>query len=380
MSNFRRPIAMCLVLLWSSVAAATITYSPPVRSDEGDILGCVAQNLRDVTVAVTAEINNGLGAIVDSATLDVPAGQSRTVVSTASTVFAAYCKFTFAGTAERVRGYIQLFDLGGSDTRLLFPAAEIEGVSARGLKTYSPPLRNESGVLSCVVQNLSDATVEVTAEVESGLGGPVVDSGTMAIPAGRALVVASTATVRIGAFCTFTFDGSAAAVRGYIQLYDAGGSNTRLLYAASLAGGRQFAGTVTYTVPVRSFADDRLSCIAENLSDDTVSVSAELNDGSNDDRHQRHRRRVRRPIDADSTRNNVGAGYCKFTFDGSAADVRGYIRLSRFRRAATRVYSFRFGRRRRSREQHGDLFAAGPQQRRQRAFLFGAGEPQRPDR
>lgn len=113
-----------LTALGAGGAAAEITYSPPVRSDMGDNLGCKLLNLGDAAVEVTSELENGLGTVVDSQTFVVPVGESRLMARSNTAIFGGFCRFTFEGAASQVRGYITLEDAGGSNTRLLYPASE----------------------------------------------------------------------------------------------------------------------------------------------------------------------------------------------------------------------------------------------------------------
>lgn len=332
-------VFLSLSILTMGAAHAATTYSPPVRSSQGDVLGCVAVNSTGNDISVTAEINSGFDLLVESATLVIPSGESRTVASTTTAVFGAYCVFTFEGSADDVRGYIRLFDLGGSNTRLLYPASESRGATAIEVNTYSPPVRSSDGdVLSCVAQNLSSQSVQVDASLYNGVGG-VVASGTLNIAAGRVQVVASTTTAVFGAYCKFTFDANPRAVRGYVQLFDLGGSNTRLLYPAStIMGGRPTTGARTYSPPVRSSDGDVLSCRVQNLSLDPVEVSAEINNG------------LGSVVDINtltiqpgwvqtvvSSTTAVFGAYCQFTFDGNPSAVRGYIQLFDFGGSNTRL-------------------------------------------
>jgi hypothetical protein len=231
-----RQFVVISALLYGLVgsAGAITTYSPPVRSDAGDNLGCFVQNLTDAALEVQTEINNGLGAVLDPRTFAVPAGQVLLFSRTTTAVFGAYCVFTFEGSPEQVRGFISLQDAGGSNTRLLYPARPIElGPPQLSVTTFSPPVRSSEGDnLGCKLLNLSDEPVQVVSELENGLG-TVIDSRTFAVPAGQALLMARSNVQIFGGYCRFSFAGDPTAVRGYITLEDAGGSNTRLLYPAA---------------------------------------------------------------------------------------------------------------------------------------------------
>lgn len=222
---------LCLI----PAAEATVTYSPPVRSDMGDNLGCRLQNLSGADVTVTSELENGLGTVVDTQSFAVPAGQGRLMARSNTAIFGGYCRFTFDGDASQVRGYISLEDAGGSNTRLLYPAESIAGTPPIGLTTYSPPVRSSEGDnLGCELLNLGAAPINVSSDLHDGLGG-IVDSESLTIPAGQGRLLARSSNQIFGGYCSFTFEGDPTAIRGYITLQDAGGSNTRLLYPASPA-------------------------------------------------------------------------------------------------------------------------------------------------
>jgi hypothetical protein len=237
----RRQVAVwCALIMGASTGAAeaVLTVTPPVRSDEGDNLGCFVQNLSGGAVTVATAINNGLGTIVDSDSFAVPAGQAIQLSSTSSQVFGAYCTFDFDADPTAVRGFISLQDAGGSNTRLLYPAEPVDdGPAPLQVDIYSPPVRSSEGDnLLCYVQNLTNAPLQMFAELNNGLG-TIVDDGTLTIEAGNAIVLASSNSQVFGAYCHFRFSGNPSQVRGYISLQDAGGSNTRLLYpAAAIAG------------------------------------------------------------------------------------------------------------------------------------------------
>ncbi|MFN8643858.1 MAG: hypothetical protein U0802_20185 [Candidatus Binatia bacterium] len=260
--------------------ANVTTTSPPVRSSEGDVLSCVVQNLSDAPVTVSAAINNGLNTIVDSGSLEVPAGRALALASTTAAVFSAYCTFTFSGSPRQVRGYVQLFDLGGSNTRLLYPARvgsdallTWQGGVSQPARTWSAPVRSSQGdVLSCVAQNLTNQTVAVTATIHNGLGATVA-SGMLDVAPGRAQTVTSTTAGVFGAFCEFAFDASILDVRGFIELFDPGGSNTRLLYPAEIVAPTDGPGIPPHRIVSPPAAARATSSIASPRTSDRRSTS-----------------------------------------------------------------------------------------------------------
>ena len=221
------------ILCLAASAGATTTYSPPVRSDMGDNLGCRLLNLSSAEVTVASELEDGLGTVVDTQSFAIPAGQARLMARSNTAIFGGFCRFTFEGSAEQIRGVITLEDAGGSNTRLLYPAEPIAGTPPVGTTTYTDAVRSSDGDnLGCPLLNLSEAPIQVTSQLHDGLG-TVVDEQAFAIPAGEGRLMARSSSAIFGGYCSFTFEGDPTAIRGYITLQDQGGSNTRLLFPAS---------------------------------------------------------------------------------------------------------------------------------------------------
>lgn len=220
-------------LLLTTTASGVTTFSPPIRSSQGDNFDCFAENLSANPVQVTAVIQNGLGAVVDSESLSIPAGQALLVASSQTAIFAGYCQFTFDGDPAAVRGFVSLQDAGGSDTRLIYPARALGTGPAAATLLVTPPLRSSDGnVLDCVAENLSAGPVQVINQINNGLG-TIVASATLTIPAGQALGLAFTTSPVFSAYCTFQFEAPPDQVRGFATREDFGGSNTRLLVEAT---------------------------------------------------------------------------------------------------------------------------------------------------
>jgi hypothetical protein len=228
-------VMLALALTVASTAQGVESDSPPIRSSDGNNMNCVAQNLGASAVMVTAQMDNGLGSVVDSGTLSIPAGQALRVAGNNTAVFGGFCRFTFDGDPAAVRGSVSREDFGGSDTRLLAPARVLpaEGPAVPTLLA-TPPIRSSEGNnLGCDVQNLSSAAVQVISQINDGLGN-IVDSQTLAIPAGQVRQLAFTESEVFGAYCTFQFQAPVDQVRGFGTLEDKGGSDTRLLIEATL--------------------------------------------------------------------------------------------------------------------------------------------------
>jgi hypothetical protein len=231
----RRITMLAAVLCTAASAGATTTYSPPVRSDMGDNLGCELLNLGSSDISVQSDLEDGLGTVVDSQTFSIPAGQGRLMARSNTAIFGGFCRFVFDGDARQVRGYISLEDAGGSNTRLLYPAEPIAGSPPVGTTTFTPPVRSSEGDnLGCELLNLDDAPIQVSSQLHDGLGG-ISDAQAFVVPAGQGRLMARSSAAIFGGYCSFTFEGDPTAIRGFISLEDAGGSNTRLLYPAEPA-------------------------------------------------------------------------------------------------------------------------------------------------
>jgi len=227
-------VALTCALTLASAAGAVVTFTPPIRSSQGDNFGCEAQNLSAIAVTVTAEMDNGLGTVKDSGTLSIPPGEALRVAGNQTAVFGGFCRFTFDGDPAAVRGVVTLEDAGGSDTRLVYPARPVDDTGA-ALDTLlvTPPIRSSQGNnLGCVVENLSATPVQVISEINNGLG-TIKDSQTLTVPAGQVRQLAFTQAAVFNGYCTFHFLGHPDAVRGFATREDAGGSNTRLLVEAT---------------------------------------------------------------------------------------------------------------------------------------------------
>jgi hypothetical protein len=223
-----------LALNVAGVAPPVTTYTPPIRSSDGNNFGCTAQNLSGLPVQVQADVNDGLGHVVTSGTLTIPPGEALQLAFTQTPVFGGFCSFTFAADPAAVRGVVTLEKAGGSDTQLIYPARGFADTGPQ-VPTFlaTPPLRSsDHNNFDCVAQNLSAAPVQVINQINDGLGN-IVGSQTLTVPPGEALQLAFTTQEVFGAFCTFQFQARADEVRGFATREDAGGSDTRLLVEAT---------------------------------------------------------------------------------------------------------------------------------------------------
>lgn len=113
-------LVLPLAVVFVGAALAVELWTPPLRN-EGDIMSCQILNLGPTAIQVTAELFDA-GSLVSSGTLNVQPGWTQNVTYTSSTVYGAYCKFTFNGSKKKVRGFATIQDLGGSTTRIIVEA------------------------------------------------------------------------------------------------------------------------------------------------------------------------------------------------------------------------------------------------------------------
>lgn len=225
-------ILSCMI---ASAAHAVTVVSPPIRNSQGNNLNCTAQNLSDVAVTVSAEVDNGLGMIVDSGEFAVPPGQALRIAGDQTVVFGASCRFTFDADPAAVRGTISRQDAGGSDTRLIAQARLLPEDPGPPIETFlaTVPLRSSEGNnFGCAIQNLSGAAVQVISEIQNGLGA-VVDTSTITVPAGETRQGAFTQSAIFGGYCTFRFEAPPDLVRGFAHMQPQGGGDTRLIVEAT---------------------------------------------------------------------------------------------------------------------------------------------------
>ncbi len=239
-------LALVAAIAWISPAGGVVTATAPLRSSSDSLLGCSVLNLSATAVEVSAELYNGFAAdALESGTLEIPPGQSRQIVSSSAAIFGGYCLFDFDGEPSEVRGFVQMQDQGGSNTRQIFPAEPIGERRLVEIVAHTLPVRSSEGDnLICTAQNLGDDPVQVTGALENGLG-TVVDENTLTVEPRRTLTLAFSNDAIFGGFCRFTFTGNRTTLRGYIQLQDAGGSNTRLLQVASTVDAAEPEGSPT---------------------------------------------------------------------------------------------------------------------------------------
>ncbi|MDX2169699.1 MAG: hypothetical protein SF182_21700 [Deltaproteobacteria bacterium] len=227
-----------LTVLLLSAAAPTIVHAvvaitPPLRSSQGNNLNCVAQNLGAAAVTVAAEMDNGLGTVVDSGSLSIPPGQALRVAGNNTAIFDGFCRFTFDGDPAAVRGTASREDFGGSDTRLIVQARPVvdTGAAVEQFLATVAVRSSQGNNFGCQIANLSDADVQVISEIQNGLG-TVVDSSTITIPAGQVRQGAFTQSAIFSGYCTFHFQAPPDQVRGFATLEPKGGGDTLLIVEA----------------------------------------------------------------------------------------------------------------------------------------------------
>lgn len=229
-----RPFAVLMLTVAApAIAHAVVAVTPPIRSSEGNNFLCVAQNLGSAAVTVTAEMDNGLGMVLDTGTLEIPPGQALRVSGNQAAIFGGFCRFIFDGDPAAVRGTASRQDAGGSDTRLIVQARPlVETGSAVEQFLVTVPVRSSEGNnFGCDIQNLSDTDVQVISEIQNGLG-TAVDTSQFVIPAGQVRQGAFTQDPVFGGFCTFHFQAPPDQVRGFATLEPKGGGDTELIVDA----------------------------------------------------------------------------------------------------------------------------------------------------
>lgn len=224
---------LMLTVAAPAIAHAVVAITPPLRSSEGNNFGCVAQNLGSAAVTVTAEMDNGLGMVLDTGTLEIPPGQALRVSGNQAAIFGGFCRFIFDGDPAAVRGTASRQDAGGSDTRLIVQARPlVDTGSAVEQFLVTVPVRSSQGNnFGCDIQNLSDTDVQVISEIQNGLGA-AVDTSQFVIPAGQVRQGAFTQDAVFGGFCTFHFQAPPDQVRGFATLEPKGGGDTELIVEA----------------------------------------------------------------------------------------------------------------------------------------------------
>jgi hypothetical protein len=227
---------------------AVSTYTPPIRSSEGNNFDCTAQNVGSSAVTVAAEIDNGVGTVVSSASLSIAAGKAFQIVSSAASIPGGFCKFTFDGDPAAVRGVVSREDAGGSDTRLIEPARVLtDGGPAVDTFLATVPIRSSQGNnFGCQVLNLSGAAVQVISELQNG-NGVVVDSETLTVPSGQSRQLAFTQSAVFAGYCTCHFLAPPDQVRCFATLEKKGGGDTQLIVEATLAESTEPPATPTPT-------------------------------------------------------------------------------------------------------------------------------------
>lgn len=297
------------------------TVSPPVINI-GEQIGCVVQNLGGDAVDVTADILHENGSVVATDTDPVEPGAVRVVTRSTAAQYGASCRFNFTGNPNEVRTFLTTYEPGvGTDTRLLLPAST--PVNRRSTRRTPGFVNLTDHAAICVVQNLDTVAVDVTATMIEQDGSELAsDSGT--VPAGEMRFIVGYTDPAYHAQCRFEFSHGTKA-RGYIVSVPPGlGGDTAAIAEALPPQGDDVAKFVhTATLPLRSI-DAALGCAVFNTTEAVADVRVELRDSSG---------AVGSPseISVEPGRSAVAFfvstdlddGYCRFSFEGNAAGVRG---------------------------------------------------------
>lgn len=305
---------------------ATTTYSPPIRNATGDDLSCIAQNHTAADVEVTGTLRGPTGAVLNTFGIEVQPGRAVGLAFSDTPVSAGYCQFDFEGDDAAVRGYVTLTDDGLSSTRLLFGSSEVRGVARNGVVTTSPPVQSGSDdLVACVVQNVGNATVEVTAELRNAAGS-VIDDITLDVGAGDVTTALSAVDPAGSSYCRFSFDGNPASLRGFLRLSDDMGGNTRFLAAASENAP---PGAARLYAPSIIPSGGIVRCVAQNLSNANATVSADVisSDGTDLDPPAEATLAPGAVALLTSSSAIVGSVSCRFDLDSQPSGLRLFTAL-----------------------------------------------------
>jgi hypothetical protein len=309
----------------TAAAEAVVTYSPPLRSISDAFLGCIVQNLGDGPADVETALIDNDGSVISLSQDEIPPGAVRDVIATDADHLGAYCRFVFNGNAEQVRTFAALYFVE-SRPHLIFrarPAAAVDSVVK-----YTPPVSSPEGAATtCVVQNLDDNIISANVSLIDS-DGTVLGSGFEFIQPGDVETVAGVTEATTNAICRIQFADESNLARGYISRFPSGMfANTDLLEEAAAPRGAALLDVITYSPPIRS-TDSLFLCTLENLSEEDVEVLVEIADGTGaiigmqDVVAEPGRGRT-----GIGTFQDLTAGVCRFTFDGSPDDIRGFVTL-----------------------------------------------------
>lgn len=98
-------------LVWSSIAAADVLFSPPLVAEGQNVLDCYLVNVSQGRRYVTIEVLNRAGKVVEKVTTRLGPGEED-VARAASGKLPRFCKFTVQGNARDYRGSVLVRDDG----------------------------------------------------------------------------------------------------------------------------------------------------------------------------------------------------------------------------------------------------------------------------
>ncbi len=299
-----------------------VVYSPPVVSGPSDLVGCVAHNIGTAAVSVTARLRSSNAVLLDEMTDHVAAGEVSTIVSAADPLINAYCEFSFDGNPSALRGYVRIGDDMGGNTRFLAVASA--GVVPTGT-VYTPPIAPHGGTVYCIAHNLDDEVALVDADLLDADGAVISSVPAAPVEPGDVVFLTNTlgdSTTPVS--CRFAFG---ARVRGFIAFLEPGGTQVRLIHPATANGGNAGVNATSFTPALRAFNGGEIECWAHNVGATDIFVTATLVNpmGATVDSHSMllgagHARRLVHGA-------NLLDTHCRFLFNGSPGDIRGYIVL-----------------------------------------------------
>lgn len=202
----------------------------------------------------------------------------------------------------------------------------VDGIGGPQPLFTGPVINPGANVVTCVAQNIGTVPVTMSAVLrdESGV---LLDSGMAEVGPGLAVELAAATGPNAG-YCRFDSDTDPESARGFLRLRRPTGETLAIFPATTIRLGAGPASEA-YSPPLRSINEDvEFGCFVQNLSDEEVSVDAEILDENGG------------VVDSDtddvppgtvllvvaSNAAHLGA-YCHFTLTSHAGSVRGFAML-----------------------------------------------------
>lgn len=219
-------------------------------------------------------------------------------------------------------------------------AALCQAAAAETVILVTPPVDVAAAEqIECHVLNLGDAAAEeVWAVVVDQFGDPEAGGGGTVDP-GETVMLASFLDAVQGASCRFSVEGDPARLRLFMRITEQpSGLPLLQLDAYQPPPGSGGLFVETFTGPVRHISSSGLQCRARNDASNSVSVTAQLRDQSGGLIGE-----LTILIPPGESRTIVSSntpvlgGYCRISFAGNPARVRGFLTMRQGASTTTRV-------------------------------------------